>query len=73
MHGNVWEWVQDWRGSYASDTVTDPTGPHSGSSRVYRGGSWFSSARLCRSASRSHDAPGSRAGYLGFRLLREVP
>jgi formylglycine-generating enzyme required for sulfatase activity len=73
MHGNVWEWVQDWRGSYASDTVTDPTGPHSGSSRVYRGGSWFSSARLCRSASRSHDAPGSRASYLGFRLLREVP
>ena len=73
MHGNVWEWVQDWHGSYASGTVTDPAGPQSGSARVRRGGGWDSGARNCRSAYRLDRAPGSRYGGLGFRLLREAP
>src|SRR5262249_24585612 len=48
MHGNVGEWVEDWKGDYPSGTVTDPAGPSSGSSRVYRGGSWSLDARYCR-------------------------
>jgi formylglycine-generating enzyme required for sulfatase activity len=73
MHGNVWEWVQDWYGPYANGTVTDPAGPHAGSNRVYRGGGWRDDARYCRSAYRNNRAPGHRIAILGFRLLREVP
>ena len=41
MLGNVWEWVGDWYGDYPGGTVTDPSGPGSGSYRVIRGGSWI--------------------------------
>jgi formylglycine-generating enzyme required for sulfatase activity len=40
MAGNVWEWVNDWDGSYSAGAQTDPAGPATGSKRVYRGGSW---------------------------------
>ena len=75
MHGNVWEWVQDWYGPYKAGAAVDPAGPSSGSNRVYRGGSWFGSTWDCRSANRVSEVPSGR-GYsdavLGFRLLREV-
>ena len=70
MHGNVWEWVQDWRGDYPSGSVTDPAGPSSGSARVIRGGSWNDFARYCRSAFRNVIAPGIRDDVIGFRLAR---
>lgn len=72
MHGNVWEWVQDWYGFdyYEHSPKVDPTGPVSGSYRVYRGGCWFGSARYCRSAVRGFDFPGGRYYSVGFRLVR---
>jgi len=70
MHGNVWEWVQDWYGPYGSGPAVDPARPPSGSARVNRGGSWRNNARYCRSAKRDDDAPGKRLISLGFRLLK---
>lgn len=53
MHGNVWEYCQDLYDDYLPGSVTDPTGPSSGSRRVKRGGSFATEALKCRSAYRS--------------------
>ena len=69
MCGNVLEWCQNWYGSYVSSSQTNPTGAVSGSYRVIRGGSWYSSARFCRSSCRDSGTPGIRNSRLGLRLV----
>ena len=70
MSGNVLEWCSDWYSSsyYSSSSQYNPTGPASGSRRVYRGGSWGSSARLCRVSYRDYNGPSYRFYNLGLRL-----
>ena len=69
MSGNVWEWCQDWHGSYSSSSQTNPTGVKSGSYRVIRGEGWFSGARICRSSYRDGRLPYASSRDQGLRLV----
>jgi formylglycine-generating enzyme required for sulfatase activity len=69
MHHNVIEWCADWYGSYTSEDVVDPLGPATGTSRVWRGSSWYYEGRTGRSAYRSGVGPDGACADMGFRVV----
>jgi formylglycine-generating enzyme required for sulfatase activity len=71
MLGNVLEWCQDWYGVYSAGAQNNPPGAGSGSSRVYRGGSWNHFAQYARASLRRDRTPSYRDLDLGFRLARD--
>jgi formylglycine-generating enzyme required for sulfatase activity len=74
MHGNVWQWCQDWLGDYPHKEVVDPQGPATGVTRVMRGGSYSQKPEDCRSAKRNGGVLPNRrdAINIGFRLCFSV-
>lgn len=70
MHGNVWEWCNDWFADTYQTSYIDPKGPATGMFRILRGGSWKYKAKDCRSARRGSSYPTSVDSETGFRLVR---
>jgi formylglycine-generating enzyme required for sulfatase activity len=74
MHGNVWEWCEDWYGAYSAGAVTDPrTDPRGlapAKRRVLRGGSFYVVESYARSSARNDFTPTVRGNGVGFRLAR---
>ncbi len=60
MHGNVWEWCEDWH-----DKDKDR--------KVLRGGSWNFNGSGTRSSYRYRSYPTNGVNNVGFRLLRTLP
>ena len=69
MHGNAYEWVADWYGTYPAAAQADPTGPAAGEYRVLRGGSWMVKATNLRSAARFRLRHVVQVGGIGFRCV----
>ncbi len=71
MHGNVFEWVQDWydKNYYRQSPPNDPQGPSTGNLHVLRGGSFLHYQCVMRCADRDRRYPQLRLDSVGFRVV----
>jgi formylglycine-generating enzyme len=73
MHGNVWEWCNDFFADYTAGSAANPTGPQTGQYRILRSGSWGYFVNFLKSAYRTFDTPADKNIDIGFRVARRVP
>lgn len=71
LHGNVWEWVQDFHCAYSAEPTTDPLATCDSELRVIRGGSWAFNADSSRCGLRYTHRPEDRGPSLGFRVAQD--
>lgn len=72
MHGNIWEWTNDWYDEYDVNKKTNPKGPDTGTKKVNRGGGFYDPAWRCRSAYRAGGDPPENSGAgISFRIAKD--
>jgi formylglycine-generating enzyme required for sulfatase activity len=71
MHGDVWEWVNDWydRDYYKKSPTDDPPGPATGIAAVLRGGGWNDDPMYGTSVFRNRNVPRGMSNDQGFRVI----
>ena len=74
VHGNLWEWVQDYSSDdYSADVngVIDPKGPLEGDFRITRGGHYSESRKFMRSSHCEPKTETSKYVGVGIRLCAD--
>jgi formylglycine-generating enzyme len=72
MHGNVWEWCNDWYGDYSNEAQIDPKGTETGSTKIQRGGCWGTRGERMRSATRDDAILNGSNDRIGFRIVSKL-
>ena len=70
MSGNVWEWTNDWHGTYSASPATNPTGPATGFNKIVRGGGYMNDPGFMRASARLAINPSNALFVFGFRVAR---